>query len=143
MSCTKPRREALSSRLRADDRGSASVVHLIMLGIVLFAILATIQTAFVLHGRNVATAAARDGLHAAQLIGASEGNGVEAAERTLGLFDGIESYEIAISPVTADTKEVTVKITGDVKVPIAGLFNSFNVTVTGPTERFLLETERQ
>jgi len=113
---------------------------LVILPIVLFAIVGTIQLALVFHARNVATAAAQDALHAAQLEGATEGNGVEAAERTLGLFEGIDDANISVTKTTTD---VTIRVQGSVNVPLDGFFNSFDVTVTGPVERFYSESERQ
>jgi len=139
MSRTMPRQEALLSRPRAGERGAISA-SLIILPMVLLTILVTIQLALVMHGRNVAAAAAQDGLHAAQLLGSTEGNGVEAAERTLELFEGISSADIT---VTKTQNTVTIRVQGEVAVPVDGLFNSFDVTVTGPTERFYKETERQ
>lgn len=121
-----------------NERGSITA-SLVILPIVLLAIVVTIQLALVFHARNVATAAAQDALHAAQLEGATEGNGVEAAERTLDLFDGINSADISVTKTDTD---VTIRVNGSVKVPLDGLFNSFDVTVTGPVERFVRESER-
>jgi len=93
-----------------------------------------------MHANNVANAAAQDGLKAAQLDGATAGNGKVAAENTLALFGGIEAAKVTVTR-TDDT--VTVQIEGEVAVPLNGVFNSFDVSATGPVERFYLESERQ
>lgn len=108
--------------------------------IVLLAIALCIQAGLILHARNVANAAAQDGLKAAQLDGANQGNGKVAAENTLALFEGIEAAKVTVSKTT-DT--VTVNIEGEIAVPLNGIFSSFNVSATGPVERFYLESERQ
>lgn len=113
---------------------------LIVLPLVLLAIAVCMQAGLVLHANNVANAAAQDGLRAAQLDGANDGNGTVAAENTLALFDGIEAAKVTVSR-TEDT--VTVRIEGEVAVPLNGVFSSFNVSATGPIERFYLESERQ
>jgi len=107
---------------------------------VLAAIALCIQGALVMHANNVANAAAQDGLNAAQLDGATAGNGKIAAENTLALFDGIEAAKVTVTR-TDDT--VTVQIEGEVAVPLNGIFSSFNVSASGPIERFYLESERQ
>lgn len=126
------------ANLRSERGDIAS--SLIILPLVLFAIAMCIQGALILHGRNVANAAAQDGLMAAQLDGATQGNGKVAAENTLALFDGIEAAKVSVS---RNDDTVTVTIEGEVSVPLDGLFNSFSVTATGPVERFYLESERQ
>lgn len=112
---------------------------IIILPVVMFAILLGVHFAMVLHGRNVATAAAQDGLHAAQLQGATSGNGHQAAQNTLALFGGIKNASIEVSQ---SLNTVTVTVRGEVRTPLDGLFNTFEVTRTGPLERFYFESER-
>lgn len=101
-----------------------------------------IHLSLVLHGRNVAAGAAQDALHASQRFGATAADGHAAAEQTLDLFDGIDSPVINVEK-NDRTDTVTVTLTGSVTTPLDGFFNSFDITVTGPIERFYLESERQ
>lgn len=147
MRCVQPRQEALLSRLRADDgptarreRGAVAAA-IIILPVVMFAILLGIHFSLILHGRNVATAAAQDGLHAAQLQGATPGNGRQAAQNTLALFGGIKDASIEVTP-SLDLRTVTVTVRGSVRTPLDGPFTSFEVSRTGPIERFYFESER-
>jgi len=110
--------------------------------VVIFAILMAIHLALVLHGRNVAAGAAQDALHATQRHGATSGDGHNAAERTFDLFEGINSPNVHVDRNTT-TDTVTVTVTGSVNTPLDGFFNSFDITVTGPIERFYTESERQ
>lgn len=141
MTCPSSRREgreALSSRLRGD-RGSVAA-SIIILPVVIIAILLAIHFGLVLHGRNVAAAAAQDGLRAAQLDGATAGNGREAAYATLALFPNIEAASVS---VTKGRDEVHVRISGEVRTPLNGLFNTFDIDLEGPVERFYFESERR
>ena len=98
-----------------------------------------IHFSMVLHGRNVATAAAQDAVQAAQLQLATGGNGHQAAQNTLAMFPAIRDAQISIN-MGIDTVSVTIR--GSVDAPI-GLFNDFEVTRSGPLERFYFESERE
>lgn len=128
----------LLRRSTRTDRGAVTA-SIIILPVVIFAILLGVHFSLILHGRNVATAAAQDGLHAAQLQGATAGNGHRAAQNTLNLFGGIKNASIEVSQ---GPNTVTVTVRGEVRTPIDGLFNTFEVSRTGPVERFYFEAER-
>ena len=140
--CVLPRQEALLSRQRGDEpageRG-AITASLIILPVVMFAILLGIHFSLVLHGRNVANAAAQDAVQAAQLQFAGGGDGEQAARNTLSLFPGIRNADVSVIP---GLNTVTVTIRGTVETPIDG-FNDFEVTKSGPIERFYFESERE
>lgn len=153
MTSVRPRREALLSspdaascaviappqrRWTRTDRGAVTA-SIIILPVVMLAILLGVHFSLILHGRNVATAAAQDGLHAAQLEFATSGNGQQAAQNTLNLFGGITNASIEVS---RDLDTVSVTVRGEVRTPLDGLFNTFEVTRTGPVERFYFESER-
>jgi len=137
---TWSRRETIHRGANRESEQGDIASSLIILPLVLLAIALCIQAALVMHANNVANAAAQDGLKAAQLDGATAGNGKVAAENTLALFGGIEAAKVTVTR-TDDT--VTVQIEGEVAVPLNGVFNSFDVSATGPVERFYLESERQ
>jgi len=132
-----PTKFSLTS-LRAE-RGSVTA-GLIVLPLALLAVLMVIHFALIMHARNVATAAAQDGLAAAQLQGATPSKGKKAANNTLALFGGIHSTSVRVLP---GPNTVTVTVKGTVRAPLGGLFTDFEVTRSGPLERFYFESERQ
>ena len=140
MKRVSPRRAWLPPRLRGE-RGAVAPA-LLILPIAIVSVMLAIHFSLVLHGRNVAAAAAQDGLRAAQLDGATEGNGHAAASRTLALFPSIQSTEIEIS---RGEDMVTITVTGEVSTPLASVFkfNDFKVSLEGPVERFYAESERE
>ncbi len=140
--CVLPRREALLSRQRGDqpasERGSVTA-SMIIFPTVMLAIFLGVHFSLVLHGRNVANAAAQDAVQAAQLQFATGGNGTQAARNTLALFPGIRDAQISVTP---GLNTITVTIKGEVATPIDG-FNDVEVTKSGPIERFYFESERE
>ena len=143
--CVLPQREArcLSLRQRstdplANERGSITA-GVIILPLVMLSIVLGIHFSMVLHGRSVARAAAQDAVQAAQLQLATGGNGHQAAQNTLAMFPAIRDAQISIN-MGVDTVSVTIR--GSVDAPI-GLFNDFEVTRSGPLERFYFESERE
>ena len=137
MSITGPRREAIPSRLFGGDRGGVAV-SVILIPLAMIVVFGTIHLALVLHGRNVAEAAAQDALFAASQFGASYQDGEAAANRTLDLFKGIEGASVVVEKTD---REVRVSIVGEVTTPFP-YFSGFNVQVAGPNEEFLNEVER-
>jgi len=140
--CVLPRQEAFLSRRRGDrslrDRGAVTA-SLLILPAVMFGVLLAIHSSLVLHGRNVANGAAQDAVQAAQLQFATGGNGEQAARNTLAMFPGIRSAQISVTP---GLNTVTVTIRGTVETPL-DFFNDFEVTKSGPIERFYFESERE
>lgn len=137
MSRATPRRDALSPRPRSD-RGEVAA-SLIFLPVVILAIMLAIHFSFVLHGRHVASAAAQDGLRAAQQKGSGSAEGRAAAQATLSLFNNVD----ASVNVAKGSDTVTVRIQGDVDTPFGDVFNDVYVVITGPAERFYFESERR
>jgi len=133
-----PRREAVPSRSVRDDRGDVAV-SVLLIPLAFLAVFGTIHFALVFHGRNVAAAAAQDGYFTASQFGANADDGKNAANATLGLFPGIQANPVV--NVTKNDQTVTVRVTGTVNTPL-NFFSGFDVTVTGPTERFFAEDER-
>ena len=133
-----PRREALPSRLIDDERGDVAV-SVLLIPLAFLAVFGTIHFALVFHGRNVAAAAAQDGFFTAAQFGANAEDGENAARATLGLFPGI----VADPEVDVDKNDnvVTVTVKGEIATPL-NFFSGFDVTVTGPPERFYTESER-
>ena len=141
MNCDKPRQKGQRSALLSgwrSDRGSVAA-SLIILPIVMLAILLVVHFSLVLHARNVATAAAQDGLRTAQLEGSNAAAGEAAAATTLDLFASIS----ADVNVDRGNDYVVVTVTGSVTTPLNCLFNEFTIGAEGPVERFYEESERK
>ena len=135
---SRQERPGLLSRLRGEERGDVAS-SMILLLVVMFTFLAAVHVGLIFHARNVAQAAAQDALRAAALEGALAGNGVQAAERTLDLFDGITAAQV---DVDKSDEEVIVRVTGQVETPLGGPFTHFEISLNGPTEQYWDEQER-
>ena len=76
----------------AGDRGSASLSYVVVMSAVLLLIALVLQSALWYHARNVAQAAAAEGLRATRLYDGTEGAGTQAATAFLrdagGQHDG-------------------------------------------------------
>lgn len=123
-----------------SDRGDIAS-SILMLPLIMFAVLMVFQIGLIMHGRNVVRAAAQDALRAAQLETATSGNGHQAAQRTLRL--AANQFDVVEVTVEKSDTEVIVKLTGEINAPLGNIFNGFDITVSGPTERFYNEDERQ
>lgn len=132
----------MSTRRRSrfsDDSGEIPTILVIFTATVL-ALFGAVHAALVFHGRAVVSAAAQDGLRAAQIEDGTEADGRAAAERTLGLAAGLQNKNIQVNR-GADT--VTVRVTAEVDTPLVELLNTVSAEVTGPRERFFSEPERR
>lgn len=138
MRSAKPRREAFPSRLRGD-RGDVAASLIILVAVIAF-ILIAVHLAFVFHGRHVAAAAAQDGLHAAQAYKATEGDGVDAANKTLDFFAGLKARDVKVNKTD---ELVTVSIEAEVSGLVNGLLTNLSVRVEGPPEDFNFEGDRK
>lgn len=121
-----------------DDRGEVPI-FMVLLATVFLLLYISIHGAMVFHGQSVVSAAAQDGLRAAQLEGGTESDGQQAAEATAAYFQGLSNVQI---DVDRTDEQVTVKVTATVETPTFGFANNVSAEVSGPTERFIKESER-
>jgi Flp pilus assembly protein TadG len=123
------------------DRGASAIELSIVAPVVLLLIFFTVQVALWLYGRNVALAAAREGVSTLRL---ADDRDVTAAEAKTA--KATESYAVkvggqsllqprAVAVFDADTGRVRVTVTGQV-VSLVGLDLSVTRTATGEVERF-------
>lgn len=122
-----------------SDRGEIPTVLVIFASVILV-FYGALHAALVFHGQSVVAAAAEDGLRAAQIEGGTSSDGVAAAERTLGLAQGLRNKSI---DVDQGSDSVRVRVTAEVQTPLIELFNTVGADVTGPRERFYSEAERR
>lgn len=131
--------ELRSSRLRQrrDERGSATLEITVCFPVLLLVIFAVIQGALYYHARDVALAAATDGLTAAQARGGSAAAGRTAAYSFVTRAGGdsvLRGYAVSTSRSGVNA---TVTVTGRVPSLFPGLPNwSVSQTADGPVERF-------
>jgi Flp pilus assembly protein TadG len=123
------------------DRGASAIELSIVAPVVLLLIFFTVQVALWLYGRNVALAAAREGVSTLRL--ADDRDVTTAEARTA---KDTESYAVqvggqsllqpkAVAVYNANTGRVRVTVTGQV-VSLIGLDLSVSRTATGEAERF-------
>ena len=121
-----------------DDRGEVPI-SIVLHATVLLLLYISSHGAMVFHGQSVVSAAAQDGLRAAQLEGGTESDGQRAAQTTAAYFQGLSNVQI---DVTRTEEEVTVTVTATVETPTFSFANDVSAEVSGPTERFIKESER-
>jgi Flp pilus assembly protein TadG len=124
-----------------SDRGASAIELSIVAPVVLLLIFFTVQFALWLYGRNVALAAAREGVSTLRLV---DENHADAAEvqtaRDTESYAGKVGGQSLLQPKAtavydAQTGRVRVTVTGHV-VSLIGLDLSVTRTATGEVERF-------
>ncbi|PSL01382.1 TadE-like protein [Haloactinopolyspora alba] len=126
-------------RRRADgrERGAATLEIAIVFPIVLLITFGVIEGALWYHARNVALAAAEEGVRAATGDGGTPGAGVEEA-RDFALRAGADDTLSAVTVSSTSTpSEVSITVTGHSLTLFPG-WSGHEVTQTasGPVERF-------
>lgn len=133
----RTRRTRTGGRRPRDD-GAAATLELVVLAPVMLAMIFTlIQGAWYLHARNVAMAAAEQGVRAARALGSTDGAGTAAAEAFITQAGGDKVLPGSSVSTDGSAREVTVTVTGSSIQLVPGL-PGFPVrqTATGPRERF-------
>ena len=126
------------SRL-ADDRGDVAPT-VIMFGLATVMVFFVIQVAMLFHARSVVTAAAQDGVRAAQVENATAADAHDAASQILGGSSGLLNNESVV--VTPSGEFVTVTVTADVTPVVFGLTGPVTASASGVIERFRPQSER-
>ncbi|WP_419708050.1 TadE/TadG family type IV pilus assembly protein [Promicromonospora sp. NFX87] len=122
--------------VRHDDRGNQALAAVLIYPFLLAFVFGLFQTAFYLHARNVAQHAANGAVQTARLEGATDADGVAAAEVRLDAAQGVV-IDPAIS-VTRTPIEVTATIHGAVPSIIPFIPDwSLDQTASGPVERWI------
>ncbi len=120
---------------RADGVDAIPGTAVLLIGLLLFCFTAT-QAAFWYVGQNVAQAAANAAYQQARSYQATDQDGVDAAQRTLGANAGLLTDPTVL--VTRDATTVTVTITGSPVSFLPGLqLPPVDKTLTGPIERWV------
>ena len=124
---------------KRSERGLTSTELAVVMPVLIALVLVPFQVALWWHARQVADAAATEAVDAAQVIDATEADGVRAAEWLLDAAGNLVDPQVTISR-TAET--VTVQVTGRAPRLLPGLDWEVTAVSSGPIERFIPEPER-
>lgn len=134
------RRVARNSRPGlGDDRGDI-VPLTIVIGLATVMVFFVIQVALLFHARSVVTAAAQDGVRAAQVENATAADAQAAASQVLAGSSALLNNETV--DVTTSGEFVTVTVTADVSSVALGLTGPVTASASGVIERFRPQSGR-
>lgn len=128
--------------MRTRDRreaGLTSTELAVVMPVIIALVLIPFQVALWWHARQVAEAAAREALDAAQVVTATEDDGIRAAEWFLDAAGNITDPDVTVTR-TVDT--VTVDVTGRAPRILPGFDWQVTAHASGPVERFIPEPDR-
>lgn len=125
----------LRARVRGrDDRGSMSLELVIVFPAVLLIIGGVIQAGLYYHARNLALAAAQEGLRAARVENGTAGAGGQRAREFLGAAGGDVITAISITPTRTAT-DARITVSGRSLGILPGVSLPVSQTAAGPVER--------
>ncbi|MFF3950539.1 TadE family protein [Streptomyces sp. NPDC001902] len=130
------RRMAAAARLRGD-RGETSIQMAVVFPFVIVLTLAVVQAGMWFHARNIALAAAREGVTAARTYQADDADGAARAREVLGRIAGDSLRGPAVSTAGSGAESVRVTVTGTAPSLLPGT-RGLRVTqsATGPREQW-------
>lgn len=134
-------RTRLRARLGGRDGGSSSLELVVLFPAVLLLFFGVVQGALYYHARNVALAAAREGLRAERAVGGSPSAGAGQAQQFLDDAGGGKVLTgTSITPALTVT-QASVTVTGRSYSIVPGLPGfSVSQTATGTVERYTTPT---
>ncbi len=130
---------AMDSARVTHEKGLTSTELAVLMPVLIALVLVPFQVALWWHASQVADAAAREAVDAAQVATATEDDGMRAAEWFLDAAGNITDVEVII---TRTTDTVTVDVTGQAPRLIPGFDWHVAGHATGDLERFIPEPER-
>ena len=122
-----------------DEKGLTSTELAVLMPVLIALVLVPLQVALWWHAHQIADAAAREAVDAAQIVTATEDDGMRAAEWFLDAAGNIADAEVTVTR-TADS--VSVDVTGRAPRLVPGFDWQVAAHATGPIERFIPEPER-
>ena len=125
--------------MTGSEKGATTTEVTILVPVVLFWILLTVQVGLWYHATQVATAAADDAVDAAQLAAATDADGEAAASRLLATAGNVADARVT---VTRDQREVVAIVEGMAPQLVPGFAWRVAVRVEAPIERFVPVDER-
>jgi Flp pilus assembly protein TadG len=130
---------AMDSARFAHEKGLTSTELAVLMPVLIALVLIPFQVTLWWHAHQIADAAAREAVDAAQVVTATEEDGTRAAEWFLDAAGNITDPEVTVTR-TADT--VSVEVTGRAPRLVPGFDWQVAAHATGPIERFIPEPER-
>ena len=125
-------------RPRAEE-GLTSTELAVIMPVLIALVLVPFQIALWWHAHQIADAAAREAVDAAQVAGAGEEDGIRAAEWFLDAAGNITEAQVT---VTRTTETVSVEVTGRAPRLVPGFDWQVTARAAGPIERFIPEPDR-
>ena len=122
-----------------DEKGLTSTELAVLMPVLIALVLVPFQVALWWHANQIADAAAREAVDAAQVVTATEEDGMRAAEWFLDAAGNIVDAEVTVTR-TAET--VSVDVTGRAPLLVPGFDWQVAAHATGPIERFIPEPDR-
>jgi Flp pilus assembly protein TadG len=121
------------------ELGLASTELAVLMPVLIALVLAPIQIGLWWHASQIADAAAREAVDAAQVEGATETDGVAAANRFLDAAGNLTHRNVV---VTRTTDTVAVEVTGRAPRLIPGMDWQVTSVAVGAVERYIPPPER-
>lgn len=122
-----------------SERGDVTAT-VITFGLASTMVFFVIQVALLFHARSVVTAAAQDGVRAAQVENATTADAQNAASQILSGSTALLNNESVV--VTESGDFVTVTVTADVTAVVFGMTGPVTASASGVIERFRPQSER-
>ena len=124
---------------RRSEAGLTSTEVAVLMPVVIALVLMPFQIGLWWHAQQVAAAAAREAVDAAQVDGATEADGAAAAHRFLDAAGNLSEPTVT---VTRATDTVTVEVTGRAPRLLPGFDWRVTAHAEAPVERFIPEPDR-
>ena len=129
----------VAKRRRKAEDGLTSTELAVIMPVLIMLILVPFQVALWWHADQIADAAAREAVDAAQVATATEEDGIRAAEWFLDAAGNITEPQVT---VTRTTETVSVEVTGRAPRLLPGFDWQVTARAAGPIERFIPEPDR-
>ena len=129
----------LTNRRGKAEDGLTSTELAVIMPVLIALVLVPFQVALWWHADQIADAAAREAVDAAQVATATEEDGIRAAEWFLDAAGNITEPQVT---VTRTTETVTVEVTGRAPRLVPGFDWEVTARAAGPIERFIPEPDR-
>ena len=124
---------------RREEGGLTSTELAVIMPVLIALVLVPFQVALWWHADQIADAAAREAVDAAQVVTATEEDGIRAAEWFLDAAGNITEAQVT---VTRTTDTVSVEVTGRAPRLVPGFDWQVTARAAGPIERFIPEPDR-
>ncbi|MFJ5218714.1 TadE family protein [Streptomyces sp. NPDC088354] len=119
------------------DRGDASIQMAIVFPFVILLTLTVVQVGMWFHARNVALAAAREGVTAGRTYQADSGQGAARAREVLGRIAGDSLHSPAVSTAGSNAETMRITVTGTAPSLLPGVSGlHVSQSATGARERW-------